>query len=153
MKPYVKYSEEIANEICREISTSHLGLRRLCDENPHWPTRKNIHCWLVDHAYFRDQYTLAKKKQAEWLVEDALEVAYDGSQDTVIDSKGKRRCDNEWVQRSRLIVDTIKWSVSVLEPKVYGSQAGKEDGLKDANLKEEIVKTLRDISSKCMTSI
>jgi hypothetical protein len=153
MKEYVHYNDEIAKEICREISSTHLGLRRLCNENPHWPTRKNIHCWLIDHPSFRDQYIRARDYQAEWLAEDALEVAYDGSQDKYIDDKGIERANHELVQRSRLIVDTIKWTTAILKPRVYGPDAVKNDASKEASSKDEIVKALRDITDKCINSI
>ena len=118
------YSEQIAQEICHAIASSTKGIGRLCKENAHWPDRSQIYRWCFMHASFRDLYAHAKAMQVDWLVEEALEIAYDGSGDTYIDEKsGNERCDNEWVARSRLKVDTIKWYASKLAPKIYGDKA------------------------------
>lgn len=122
MKENVPYSQEIANEICLKLATSTKGIKRLCEENPNWPNKSNIYKWCFEHKEFRDQYARAKALQSEWLVEEALEIAYDGSEDTIIDEKGRIRMDSEWVQRSRLKVDTIKWFASKLAPRIYGDR-------------------------------
>jgi terminase small subunit-like protein len=132
LKPSVEYSQAIAQEICNAIASSTKGIGRLCRENPHWPDRSNIYKWCFMHSLFRDQYAQAKCLQVDWLVEEALEIAYDGTRDTYVDEKnGQERCDNEWVARSRLKVDTIKWYASKLAPKLYGDK--KESDEKDGS--------------------
>lgn len=131
VKKYIQYSEEIAEEICTAIATDSSGLRKLCKENPHWPGRANIYKWCYMHEGFRDRYALAKAQQVDWLVEEALEIAYDGSRDTYIDEKtGLERCDHEWVHRSRLKIDTIKWYATKIAPKIYGD---KKESAQDNN--------------------
>lgn len=122
MKEIVFYSPEIAKEICDTIACTAKGLRKLCAENPHWPAFQNIHIWCQKYPEFRELYARAKVSQVEWLVEDALEIAYDGSKDSYVDDKGNERQDHEWVARSRLKVDTIKWFASKLAPKIYGDR-------------------------------
>ena len=126
------YTEELAQEICSAIASSTKGIGKLCKENPSWPDRSQIYRWCFQHPSFRDSYAHAKALQVDWLVEEALEIAYDGSGDTYIDEKnGQERCDNEWVARSRLKVDTIKWYASKLAPKIYGDtskNASTSDG-------------------------
>jgi hypothetical protein len=109
------------------MATSSKGIRILCKENPHWPDRSNIYRWVFMHAHFRDQYARAKAMQVEWLVEEALEIAYDNSRDEYINSNGEAKCNNEWVNRSRLKVDTIKWFASKLAPKIYGDIKQSDD--------------------------
>lgn len=121
-KEYVTYSQEIADEICSELATSTKGIKKLCGENKHWPVVANVYKWLHMHPDFRDKYARAKAYQVELLVEEALEIAYDGSHDTYLDEKERTRCDHEWVSRSRLKVDTIKWFASKLAPKIYGDK-------------------------------
>lgn len=116
------YNKELGDEICKAIATSKHGLRKLCKDNPHWPRKTTIYRWAFDNAEFRDQYARAKAFQVEWLVESALEIAEDGTRDTYTDEKGTKRCDNEWIARSRLRVDTIKWLSSKLAPKLYGDK-------------------------------
>ena len=116
------YTQELANEICEAIATSPDGLRKLCAANPHWPDRKTIWRWMFKHEEFSRQYARAKEFQVDCLAEEALEVAFDGSRDTYTDDNGKERCDHEWIGRSRLIVDTIKWQASKLKSSKYGDK-------------------------------
>lgn len=116
------YNDEIANEILETISSTPKSVRQLCREKENWPERVTIYRWTLKHKEFGSQYAQAKARQVDWFVEEALDIAYDGSLDTYIDEKGNARCDNEWVQRSRLKVDTLKWYASKLAPRVYGEK-------------------------------
>ncbi len=138
MKPYVQYSEEIANEICETLATSTKGIKRLCEENSHFPAVANVYKWIIAHPEFRDNYARAKALQIECLVDEALERAFDASRDTYQDEKGNDRCDHEWVQRSRLVVDTIKWLSSKLAPKIYGDKIHIEKN--DPSADEDLVR-------------
>ena len=72
---------------------------------------------------FADQYAHAKRMQADLFAQEIIDICDDDSQDTIIDPEsGKERCNNEWVQRSRLKIDTRKWIASKLLPKVYGER-------------------------------
>jgi hypothetical protein len=122
MKQSVKYSQKIADEICKAISTSTFGLKRLCALNPHWPDKSNIFMWCADHPEFHDRYARAKALQIDWLAEEALEIASDRSSDKAEKSNGDPVFSNAAVNRDRLIVDTIKWAASKLQPKKYGMQ-------------------------------
>ncbi len=153
MKAYVKYSDEIADEICKTISTSHYGLHKLCQLNDHWPRAQNIYEWMFAHPSFRDNYARAKANQVECLIDDALNSASDGSKDTYIDDRGNERCDHEWVQRSRLKVDTIKWLASKLAPKLYGDRNVDDDSAKKIEELKNEIESLKDIASKCLKSI
>jgi hypothetical protein len=122
MDKHVSFCQEIADEICETIATTYKGLRELCAENPHWPDKASIYKWVLKHDEFGDQYMRAKAVQCNWLAEYSMEIASDNSRDTYTDEKGKEKCDHEWVQRSRLRVDTIKWYTSKLAPKLYGDK-------------------------------
>ena len=50
-----------------------------------------------------------------------LEIADDGTNDW-INRDGQRVCDHDHVSRSRLRVDTRKWVLSKMLPKVYGDK-------------------------------
>ena len=115
-----KYSDALADEICHALSTSYKGLKQLCNENSHWPVRETIYAWTLHKPEFYDKYVKAKEKQMDWLAEEAIEIAFDNTLDTYEDEKGNKKCNSEWVNRSRLKVDTIKWYTSKLKPKKYG---------------------------------
>jgi hypothetical protein len=116
------YTKELAEEICIEISTSGHGLKRLCQLNTGWPTRKTIHMWRIKNEEFGDMYTKARLNQIECLVDDCLDIADDTSRDTIINNAGNEVCNSEYVNRSRLRVDTRKWLASKLVPRIYGDK-------------------------------
>jgi len=114
-----KFTQELADSICLEIATSSKSLRNICKE-------LNINVisilrWLSDtkHPEFCTQYARAKEVQADFLAEEMIEIADDSSNDTLITERGEV-ANSEWINRSRLRVETRKWIASKLKPKKYG---------------------------------
>jgi len=126
-----KYTPELAKEICDAIASSSKGLETLCKENPHWPAPKNINIWRRKHEEFRIAYAQSKIDQIETLVDEILEIADDTSKDTIIkvdeNENEKETYNAEWVNRSRLRIDTRKWLAAKLVPRLYGDRAVKND--------------------------
>ena len=114
------YTEELANDICVEISTTAKGLHIICKELGIGYT--TVKRWIIEKEEFRAKYVRAKEEQAEHLAEEMLEIADDSNGDTLINDKGEEKVNNEWVQRSRLRIDTRKWIASKLLPKKYGDK-------------------------------
>jgi hypothetical protein len=122
------YSQEVADAICEKIATIPRGLRVICKDEA-LPSVTTIMRWLHDNETFREQYARAKELQADLLVEEMLEIADDDSQDEIFiesedkDGKGAKRVMNgEFVQRSRVRIDTRKWLAGKLRPKKYGDK-------------------------------
>ncbi|KTD18725.1 Uncharacterised protein [Legionella lansingensis] len=115
------YTPELAKEICDTIASNSAGVKRLCKENPDWPSHNTIYRWLANFPEFRDQYAQAKKCQIDLLVDEILEIADDSSNDYLVYEQGNVSCNSEWIARSRLRIDTRKWLASKLVPKVYGT--------------------------------
>lgn len=117
-----KYSEELVDRICEEIATSDKGLHRIC-ENPDYPSVTLLMRWLSDgkHSYFVEQYARAKQLQAEYLEDQLLKIADDSSGDAIMTENGVIE-NREFVNRSRLRIDTRKWLMSKLLPKKYGDK-------------------------------
>jgi hypothetical protein len=90
--------------------------------------------WVADPLAYglpltlSDHYARAREAGLERLAEEILEIADDSSHDTKVDERGNERCDNEWVQRSRLKVDARKWLLSKLLPKKYGDKVDVTSG-------------------------
>lgn len=140
------YTKELAIEICNKISTCSDGLKILCSKNPHWPCRDTIYQWLKDHRFFSDLYAQAKRQQIEAIVDDILVIADDTSTDTLIktnkDGEEYECSNNEWINRSRLRVDTRKWLAAKLAPRLYGENVGVRE------LYEEIAELKKELESK-----
>ena len=93
-------------------------------------------------------YTKARIDSADALAREALRVAYDDSQDSIFvaatdkDGEGaKRICNSEFVNRSRLKVDTLKWLAAKRDPQKYGDKA---------TLQHEVGDSLADLCRKAL---
>lgn len=115
-----EYSKEIADRICAEISTSSKSLKTICSSDD-MPSAVTVFRWLRENEEFCNQYTRAKQEQADYLVEEMLEIADDSINDTIHTEKGDFE-DREWTGRSKLRVETRKWIASKLKPKKYGDK-------------------------------
>jgi len=118
------YTNEIANTICTEIATSSKSLRTICNKEG-MPCVSTILIWLRDKPEFLTQYTRAKEEQADFLQEEMLDIADDGSNDFMTIVKGDEQYtveNKEWTSRSKLRVETRKWAASKLKPKKYGDK-------------------------------
>lgn len=119
------YTPELALKICAEIATSSKSLRTICAQDD-MPTVSTILKWLKeDKDGFSAQYARAKEEQADYLIEEMIDIADDGSNDFMTITKGNQEYEvenKEVTNRSRLRVDTRKWIASKLKPKKYGDK-------------------------------
>jgi len=134
-----EYSEEIALKICAEFSTSSKSLKTICADDD-MPSVRTVLSWLAEgdkengkpeFKAFLHSYTRAKQEQADFLTEEMLDIADDGSNDLMTITKGdiSYEAENKEVtNRSRLRVDTRKWIASKLKPKKYGDKVDLNHG-------------------------
>jgi len=115
------YSDEIAKKICELTSTSHKSLKTICEELK-VPVRTVLD-WLSSKEDFSQKYARAKDEQADFLVEEMLEIADDGKNDTLIDPETGAQYENkEWTNRSKIRVDARKWIAAKLKPRKYSER-------------------------------
>jgi len=129
------YSEEIAKIVCRETAEGK-SLRSIC-ENKDLPHRRTIMYWLQDDdkTDFFHRYTRAKLIRAECMADDLLDIADDSVNDYMEMQKEEGAApvlayNKENVNRTRIRVDTRKWYLGKVLPKVYGDAlklSGDED--------------------------
>ena len=100
------YTEELGDKICEGVARK-TPLARLCDENDDLPAPRTVYKWLRIHKEFVQNYTRAKEDQADYLVEECLEIA---------DKDGIEPADK------RIRVDTRKWIASRFNAKKYGDK-------------------------------
>jgi len=135
----VKFSQEIADEICQKVSCTSEGIRKLCKKNKHWPRAKTIYEWRSKHAKFSEQYARAKTLQAFVLADQIIEISDNSKGDyQIIDGKVKVNSDN--INRARLRIDSRKWLLSKLLPRVYGDKVGEDKTTTDTLLEKLIDK-------------
>ncbi len=128
--PRKTYSDKLADDICSLIATSELGLRRIIDQHPELPAVSTIMAWLADgeHPYFVEQYARAKELQADFIVDQAIEIADDTTKNDVAFTGINH------VQRDKMRVDIRKWKAARLAPKKWGDRVDlTSDGEKMQN--------------------
>ena len=144
------YSEETALEICSLIAEG-LTLSEICRRDG-MPCRATVNLWVVDNLHgFSDRYARARQVQWDVWADEINEIADDATND-YMDRQSQsgitKVVDAEHVNRSRLRIDSRKWLLSKLKPKVYGDQiqlAGIEDA-PPVNLQINFVKPKNDAS-------
>ena len=101
-----KFTQELADKICETIATSSKGLRAICAENE--IDVSSLMKWLKENKEFSEQYARAKELQADYLVEEILEIVDDGSNDFMTITKGNESYnveDREVTSRSKIRYD------------------------------------------------
>lgn len=117
------YTEDIGAELCAAIAAGK-SLRTVCATDP-MPSMPTVFKWLRTNPEFFERYAIAREQRAEAIFEESLEIADDSSGDWV-DVDGVQKFSQEHVNRARLRVDTRKWFLSKMMPKVYGEKTAVE---------------------------
>lgn len=123
-----EFSQELFDKICEKIATSSQSTRSTCKENLINAT--TFYRWINKDeetgrygGKLRNTYARAKEDQVEYLVDEMLEIADDGSNDLMTITKGDASYemeDKEVTNRSKLRIDVRKFIASKLKPKKYG---------------------------------
>jgi hypothetical protein len=126
-----EYTPEIANEILGRISAGE-SLRAICAPEE-MPAPSTVCLWVVeDREGFAEQYTRARQLQAQILADELFDISDDGTNDWMerLDPENGGvtgwKENGEALQRSRLRVDTRKWYLSKVLPKIYGDKIHTE---------------------------
>jgi len=79
--------------------------------------------WLAaDPQRIGARYSAARDIGYRLMADELLQIADDSSGDVVINEDGTVRQNSEFTSRSRLKVDTRKWILSKMLPKLYGDR-------------------------------
>lgn len=129
--PASKYTQEIADKICSLVATTSKSMRTICKEvGIDYQTHLN---WFRSHPEYFDQYARAKEDQSDLLIEEMIEIADDSTGDEMVTVDGVVKMNSEYVQRSRIRIDTRKWIASKLKPKKYGDKLDLTSDGKELN--------------------
>lgn len=121
------YTDELALKVCSEIASTSKSLRTICKDLD--VCVATVLSWLRDKPEFLAQYARAKEEQADFLIEEMIDIADDGSNDLMTITKGDvtyEQENKEVTNRSKLRVETRKWIASKLKPKKYGDKVQTE---------------------------
>lgn len=124
------YTQKKADQICAMLADG-MSLREVCRSDD-MPAESTVRHWaLEDRNGFFAQYTKAREIGYMRMADELLEIADDGTNDwmerkTQDGSTGDVVLNGEHVQRSRLRLDTRKWMLSKVLPKIYGDKVEVE---------------------------
>jgi hypothetical protein len=118
MRP-TKFSEELFENICNQISTNSIGLHKICKEVG--ISAVTFFEWIKEDAELSNRYARAREAQAELLADQIIQLADDKSGDTQAGEFGEVG-NAAAIQRSRLQVEARKWIAAKLKPKKYGDK-------------------------------
>jgi hypothetical protein len=122
--PWHKYNRDLVMKIlCSRIASSSCSLGRALAtpyEGYSMPGPTTVMEWMVEDPRLEKLYLAAKTAQADYLVEEMLDIADNGTNDTYVDENGNQVTAQDVLGRSRLRVDTRKWVAAKLRPYRYG---------------------------------
>ena len=122
-RPDYKWTEEIEAELFKRIANQE-AVREICKDDwmPSWST---VNRRLAADADFSARYGKAKEEAADAIFDEMLQISDDARNDWMEqhgeDAVGYK-LNGEHIQRSRLRVETRKWVLGKLRPKVYGDK-------------------------------
>jgi hypothetical protein len=126
-----QYTDELGKEICSALARGE-PLKAIC-KLPGMPKEELVREWGFnpDHP-FSARYHLAKQMGYHKIADELLEISDDTKSDFLPGrtADGKKIADEKAISRSRLMVDTRKWLLSKMLPRVYGDklEVGGKDG-------------------------
>lgn len=102
------YTKDITDNICQRIVDGE-SLRQIC-KDVSLPNRDTIYSWLQSNKAFSDQYTQARMMQADQFFDEMDEIIRQPMQSMI------------QIQQARLQIDTMKWRLSKMLPRIYGDK-------------------------------
>lgn len=96
-------------------------LAKICRDDQ-MPDRSTVQTWIRNDDGRRKAFERARLDGVDILADEILTIAWDGSKDTILDERGRARCDHEWLGRSRLKVESLKWILSKIAPAKFGDK-------------------------------
>jgi hypothetical protein len=82
------------------------------------PARSTVFLWLRQRPDFREQYTLAKQFQIQWLADEMVDIADGRAEREGSNGQTVRVFDPENFRRQQIAA--LYWRISKLKPKRYG---------------------------------
>ena len=100
------FSSDKVEAICERLMVGE-SLRAICRDKD-MPGISTVMAWLNKSPEFQEQYVRAREIQAEYLVDEIIEIA---------DKAGEEK-----VNSARLRIDARKWAASKMAPKKYADR-------------------------------
>lgn len=129
------FDPEIANIILERLADGET-LNEIC-RTPGMPKARTVRRWSLNNEEFAPLYARAREIGYMSMADDLIEVSSDGRNDWMErqlaaasddePAKVAWQLNGEAVARSRLRVDTMKWTLSKALPRIYGDKLALTD--------------------------
>lgn len=122
------FNKELAEKILEGIAGGE-SLRKVCSKQG-MPDERSVYRWLWKDEEFCRNYARAREFRADFLAEEALEIADDDSKDILQVGEGgdiRSLTNSAAVQRSKLQFEARKWAAGQMAPKRWGQQNIKNE--------------------------
>jgi len=109
------------------------------------PSSSTFFIWLKEDKEKSKRYELATDLRTDILFDEIIDIAYNTEEGTTtkVTERGIEVTTGDMLGHRRLKIDSLKWSLSKLNPKKYGDKLDMTSGgekLQSNDIKIEIVK-------------
>ena len=147
-----KYTNELGDKICESIAKG-ISLAKMCKQKD-MPEPRSVYRWRREIEEFSHNYDKAREDQADYMVEEILDIADNDVETPVIvdgvpimvDGKVVMTKDAVGVSHAKLRVDTRKWAASKFKPNRYADKVQQE--ISGANGGPVVIEEIRRVLSK-----
>lgn len=143
------YSPALARLMILKVQTVPKSVEQICAAHPELPSRQTIYNWLAVNEEFAAEFVRAMALRALLFSEEMLHMSLDDSRDYLEepqeDGTVKRVPDPARIARVRLIIDSLKWYIPKLLPKLFGDKPPLEPKVEEEAVKTYHVPALRPI--------
>lgn len=121
-----KFEDGIWEDILERLADGEM-LRAIC-RTEGYPSHTTVHEKKHDDPDFGLRFARARKAGYRTILEETIEIADDSSNDESEDSNGNRRMNSEFVQRSKLRIDTRFKYLAILDADYSPKKPESEEG-------------------------
>ncbi len=112
-----KYTQQLADEICKQISQGK-SLRKVYEQEG-MPDGVTVFSWFRKYPDFLKQYERAADERTETQQEIIIDI---GDEAISHAERADPKSSNAIVSAYKLKADSLKWSMSKMKPKKYGDK-------------------------------
>jgi len=109
--------------------------------------------WMEDDKQLSDDIAYARARGMDHIALEALNIADDRKNDTILDDDGHELCNKEWIARAKLRVETRLKLLAKWDPKRYGDKPEIIVNNNNTNATQNVVNLSPDQEASLQTLI
>ncbi|MBX7146840.1 MAG: hypothetical protein K1X44_05990 [Alphaproteobacteria bacterium] len=111
------YDPILAKQICVKIAMGY-ELKTICEQDQTLPPIDQIITWLLEETDFYNLYIKARRIQSDMIVDRVAKIAKDAQ--SFLANHEKSLSISQKLTYTRMVIGTMKWIASKLNPDKYG---------------------------------